>query len=421
MRKIYSVFLLTICLIPGYTLTVCGQAFNELQYRSTSFLRGQGKTGTAVLTDDAFAFTVNPAQLGAWSKTNNFSFSAGAAGEDLLRKPDFGEFGLAAGLNFEHVLDDVDISVGLGFVNMSRNKGGYEISHGPPDQIDFYTTTEDLLKIYSIGVGIHSFVDLSIGLTLSHTLSRHPANPGLMNYVKTDVTANYLDYGALLTAPLHKYLLPKEILLGDTKFMPVLNTSIGVARLNQGDEVDMGIYEIYPAPRMAVLGYSVNFGSDINLRHQLFQIFSITWTTEAQSYLFDRNSNFNRRDISYSDGLGGISVIRNLIERKGDDDIVVRHGFGIELGEMLTISRGSYSGGGDTKYNTYGVAIAGSGIVKLINYWIKSPTLDYLARHIDIRFVQSNIDCAACTGSTVSNSVFFQIRGFSFDHGFKLF
>ncbi len=428
--KLSSILLVIIVLI-GVSRPVQGQptyaAFPSLLFQPSSYLNGQGGTGTSVLTDDPFAFASNPAQLGSWSKSNNFAshfytnkvdwFANNFVQQGLA----FNNQAFAVGMNFRHILHDMDVSIGLGYVNSVFDRGTVIFSGNPGSfqAADIY----DLYQSYAIGVGVHSFIDLSAGFTFKHAVYWYTDNAEFRKDIG-DHKTNIADYGVLLTVPVHNLVLTKDILGKNERFSPFLNLSMGLARRNQGGDFNFSDGWSYPTPRLASLGYSINLGTDININENTVRLLTITWTTEADRVLINpgrsdtASGNWSPKYIS---GLGGISVIRNLIKREGDREITCRHGFGLEIGEAFTLNRGSFSGGGYEYNKTYGFSVKAAGIVKLLNCIIKSPILDYMATHFDVQFHQGTqywTTSRSFPGMDY-NGIVLLVRGYSFDHNFK--
>jgi hypothetical protein len=398
--------------------------FLTLPVPPSSYLNGQGSTGNSVLTDDPFAFASNPAQLGSWSKTNNIATHFYTTKTDwfldkyLYMNMTYNNQAFAVGMNFKQVLSNIDVSVGLGYINSVFDYGKFSMTTEQGPDVKYTFDESDIYRAYSIGLGIHSFIDLSLGYTLKHINPNHADNPEY--YRETgcnDAKANYYDLGALLNVPVHNFILPKGVEIGADHYAPFFNISMGITRANQGDKLNFGDQQQSDAgPRLASLGYSINFGTDAIFNNQEIKLLSITWTTEAERILVVNNQTGNSEYIS---GLGGISVIRNLIEREGDMDITCKHGFGVEIGEFFILSRGSFAGGAYDFTKTYGFSVKAGGFVKLLNVLVQSQTLNYIANHFDIQYHQSTQYWNDWPGMDY-NGIVLLVRGFTFDHGFSL-
>ncbi len=94
-------------------------------------LAAMGQTGTALPTEDPFAFLWNPAQLGYTSQNNNFSFIFYPSKIDWLGFGQIKLMGLALniGYNFKELID-FPLSVGFGYSNVELNFGEF-IRTGP--------------------------------------------------------------------------------------------------------------------------------------------------------------------------------------------------------------------------------------------------------------------------------------------------
>ncbi len=432
MNFVSKIFLVTF--LSCFVVSTYGQggafSFPSLAFNPSGYLNGQGGTGVSVLTDDPFAFWSNPAQLGSWSKSNNFAThfytikTPWFLSSYYQRNVSFNNQAGSIGYNFKSISRNLDLSIGLGYVNSAFDYGSYPFWADNDATILGYNNLLDIYRAYSIGFGLHSFVDLSFGFTYKHTTHYHPENPNYLNYNDGDFKTDFFDYGVLLTVPLHKYMLPQEIMVGKSSFSPFLDLSLGLARRNLGGDIHIpDRAQGDPVPRLANLGYSFHLGTDMTINNQEIRLLSINWTTEAERVLVNTSGGdtMSPKVPSNISGLGGISVIRNLIERKGDGDITCRHGFGLEICEIATISRGSFAGGHYNNNKTYGFSLKASGVVKLLNCLVQSPTLNYIAQHFDVQFHQgtqyyvSNPDGIAFPGLDY-NGVVLLVRGFSFNH-----
>ncbi len=404
-------------------MTLCGYCqsyFVSPAFSHSSLLSGQGGTGTSVLTDDPFAFSLNPAQLGSWSKTNNIGshFYTSKTNLFLGRDVTFDNQAVTIGLNLKQAVRNLDISVGFGFINSTLDRGTKGFSYiGGTDPIVVSNLT-DIYKAYALGVGLHSFIDLSFGFTWKHGTLNHPENPEYLKYTDGDSKIDFFDYGVLMNVPLHEYILPAQRIVEG--YDPFINLSIGLVRRNQGDNIYVGAARGYAAgPRQTNLGYSLNFGTDAAFCKRKVKAFSVTWTTEAERFLYENSAGAGDEDIHYAGGLGGISVIRNLIARKGDDQIMCRRGFGVELAGFLTISRGNFSGAGAGYDKTYGFSVKGSGLLQLINCMANSEIIEYLVNHFDLQFHQGTQHYASLPGMDFNGLVLI-VHGFSLDRSLRL-
>ena len=112
---------------------------------------------------------------------------------------------------------------------------------------------------------------------------------------------------------------------------------------------------------------------------------------EADDILVNRDTNGN---ISYDGMLGNIDFGKHLIELKSDNDVIVHKGHAIKLVETVTILKGSFAGRGYEylgSVKTNGLIISSSGLFKWLGSISENSTLQFIANHIELKYINSTI------------------------------
>jgi hypothetical protein len=341
-------------------------------------LNGMGATGTSIPTDDPFGFLYNPAQLGYISQDNNLSFIFYPSSVDISRysfnQIDFNAFALNLGYDFKPLIN-FPLSIGIGFARPEINFESFE--------------SKDYYLAFSLGAGIDYGVQFYGGITYKSIIS---------DLGRAEASAGVFDFGFLVNIPVIK-LIDDEAnldLFENVPSIPFFNLSIGYSQLNIGDE----IYYIDPAqadplPRTARLGYGLSTGIDLKIEEMILRALELGFTVDAEDMLVNRSRDTTgARSIGYQSFLGDIDIGRNIIQMKGDENVISRSGFKLDLVETLTLTWGKYSGRSYDNLKTNGFAIRSKGLLKILDKFTNDPTMSYIAKHFDIRYYNStyNVD-----------------------------
>lgn len=345
---------------------------------------GMGTTGASLPNDDPCGFLQNPAQLGNFGRTTNLGFSIYPASAKLwnLFSYKINNYALSLGYNFFAKLN-IPVSVGIGF-----SRTNY--------LIEDFGYTNDIYSTFSIGAGIDYYVQLNAGISLKHISSELGDIPPEFEFRKIKATVNAFDFGLLINVPVLK-LLDEKLQLNIIKNNPVypfFNFSAGYSQLNNGNE----IYYIDPAqadplPRLAKLGYGLSLGLNMPLEKNTLKVLEFDFTVDAEDLLIDKRWIASQNDsvisIGYQSGFGDINLGKNIFSIKGDDNVLSRAGYKIDLFEIISFSKGHFSGQAYSPVKTYGLEIKSDGILKLI-VSDEYPALNYIVDHFGLRFSYSN-------------------------------
>jgi len=358
-------------------------------------LSGMGATGTSLPTDDPFGFLTNPAQLGYTSRTGNLSFIFYPSSAELLSfiPVKLSGYALNLGYNFKNLID-FPLTVGFGFARPEMSFGTFiRTSEVDPTPISTFES-KDYYLAYSLGVGIDYYVQFNAGITYKSVTSILSDQPVGVEQGSGIGEVSVIDYGLLLNVPVIR-LIDDNLTLDlfeNVPSMPFLNFSIGYAQSNIGDE----IYYIDPAqsdplPRTARLGYGLSTGFDFKIQDMTLRVLSIGFTVDAEDLLvIGRRDMIPISEIEYQSFLGDIDIGRNIIQIKGDENVISRSGFKLDLVETLTITGGKFSGRSFDNRKTNGIEIRAKGLLKLLDKFTSDPTMRYIANHFDIRYYKSN-------------------------------
>ncbi len=345
---------------------------------------GMGVTGASLPNDDPFGFLLNPAQLGHISQTTNLSFSFYPGSSELwgFDAYTFNSCALNLSYNFK---DDLNfpLSIGLGYSRSSFSFG------------DFWNQ-DDIYSTLSFGVGIDYYIQFNAGISLKHISSIFNFPPSSQELMDAKASRNAFDFGFLLNVPVLK-LIEDDLqfdIIKNNPLYPFFNFSTGYSQLNNGDE----IYYIDPAqadplPRLSKLGYGLSMGLNVPLEKNTLKVLGFDFTVDAEDILVDRYFDFSADTFvvnDYQSFLGDINIGKNILGIKGDDKVLSKVGFEIELSEIFSYRHGHLSGRGFNNVKTNGFEIKTDGFLKLIAQPQEESVINYLSNHFAFRFSYSN-------------------------------
>jgi hypothetical protein len=347
-------------------------------------LSAMGATGAALPTYDPFAFLWNPAQLGYNSLNNNLSFIFYPSPVNWL--PVFNtDIELSAlafnlGYNFNDLIG-FPLSFGFAYSNVKINYGTFYYPFPSPVPPTYFEP-KDYYNAYSFGLGMDYYVQLSIGYTIKSITS------DLNSDISAEATVN--DFGLLLNVPVIR-LIDENLLLPldeGLKGKPTFDFSFGYSKSNIGDEI---IYidaaQADPLPRTDRTGYGLSAGFDLITKNLQLNAFTISFTSEADDILINRDTTGH---WEYQSTWSDLDFWKNIIMIEGDEDIVSRTGTKLEFVESFAYYFGHFSGRGFDERETNGYEIRAKGIFKLWALWANDPITDFLRDHFDIRYYNTN-------------------------------
>ncbi len=362
---------------------------------------GMGVTGASLPVDDPFGFLLNPAQLGHISQSTNLSFAFYPGKVKLWGFDEFtiNSFAINAGYNFKELLK-IPISFGVGYANSK-----YTIDYSNALQSTFEEMEQ--FSTFSFGVGIDYYIQLNAGISSKTIISKIPDYTSSFSPPPVyEANANAIDYGFLINIPVIRLIddqLSFEI-FDNNPAKPFFDLSLGYSQLNIGDE----IYYVDPAqsdplPRTAKLGYGISTGFDFDIDNTFIRAFSIDFTVDAEDKLLEYeiiNSGNPvipdmKRFKDYQSFIGDINIGKNIFQIEGDENVISKAGFQINVFEFFTYKRGHLSGDGYNSVKTNGYEIRSKGILKFINAVSDNEVIKFITNCFDLRYSYSKYSIEA--------------------------
>jgi hypothetical protein len=335
---------------------------------------GAGQIGVAVPTNDALGYYFNPAILGYWARENNVSlfFMPEKADWAKMGKYKFNNYGINLGYSSEGYKRSSSFSLGFGYLHNS---------------FDFGSGNEDLFNGYSLGISFGGGLIFNIGGSIKSFSSKLKSDVSGKTY---EATGTAYDAGALIIFPFSKLFLDDAdiYLEGNTFIRPVLSLAVGYSITNIGDEIHyINESQSDPIPRTARLGYSINAGFDVHFNRTKLSAFNYTFAAEAQDLLI-KSKGYD--GFEYQSIMGDIDFKKNLVELRGDSNIMIHRGHIFRIFETVVITSGRMNSEGyDQKSDGWG--ISSEGIFKTMSMAADNSVFDFISKHIIIEYFNANI------------------------------
>ena len=387
MKKYYLVVIFFLLLYkPSFSQGEAALPFLELQ--QSPLLLGAGQIGVSIPMSDPLGFYYNPAQLGFFSRENNFSMLALPQKTKWLKyfapnlNLSFNTYGVTAGYNFNNRYN-LPLSIGIGYIHNRMNYGEYVSNNSTSESYDAF-------DCYSIGASYNYLLLFNLGFSIKSYDSHLSDLPVGENNQIPAATGTAFDFGTLIIAPVSNLLFEnvKYNLDPNSYIKPKFDLSLGYSILNMGKEV---VYidqaQADPIPRTARLGYTLDFGIDLFTDQIKLNAFDYSFTAEAEDILINSDEmGFH----SYQGMLGDINFGKHLIDLKGDQNVVVHRGHIFRLFETVIITSGRYNGKGFNNYKSNGFGFSSEGIFKLLSRSIANSVIGFIANHLAIEYFHSN-------------------------------
>jgi hypothetical protein len=395
----FGIILVFSLLIPFFAFAQGETAVPFLLIPSSAEGNGMGGISGSVSTDNAMSVVANPGQLGLLSMKN--LVTAGTYTEKTrwlpqwTNGPTYNTSAINVGLDLTRVTSlPFPVSVGLGYSRVFLNLGEF-IVPGPagPDEIGRFNAYEKS-ESFSIGFGLDYLIKLGVGFNFKSVESK--LSPFGTEQEPGAGSANpfAMDYGMVVDIPVTEFISatlaePLELL---PKVVPVLDVTMGYARSNVGDEVKyFDVQQPDPLPRSATLGLSVETGVVSKALSSDWKILSLTWAREVQDLLVKTDAD---GQIQYQGWFGNIKPFDNLILGNWGANVQLRKGWQVEIGEIVSVRGGSFSGSNLLIYKTDGYTIRLSGFLKLLEAVARSAVADtwlgFVRDHIDAQYHSSD-------------------------------
>ncbi len=388
-------FVFMLLFLSGYSFGQGEAAVPFLGFQQSPLFIGAGQIGTAIPSNDAIGFYFNPAQLGYFSIENNFavSFLPNKTYWFNSRSPNlsYNNYSFAAGYNFGKDNGSLPLSVGIGYIHNRFDFGRYSATYsGNPGSVGTFESYDSFDGI-SIGASYKYYLIFNLGISAKFFNSVlgyiQPPEPGFGN---GSANGTAFDFGAMVITPVSELLFKDAgVKFGkDLLFKPVFNFTLGYSFTNLGKE----IYYIDPAqsdpiPRTTRLGYSFDFGVKLSVGRNTIKAINYSFTAEAEDLLI---KNLNNGNVEYKGMLGDIKFGDNLIDLKGDNNVVVHKGHIAGFFETFILISGRYYGAGYQNIKTGGYGLSTEGIEKLLSMTINDPVINYISDHFVVEFYNTN-------------------------------
>ena len=254
MKRYYLVGILFLLLYkPSFSQGEAALPFLELQ--QSPLLLGAGQIGVSIPMSDPLGFYYNPAQLGYFSRDNNFSMLALPQKTKWLKyfAPNidlsFNTYGMTAGYNFNNKYN-LPLSIGIGYIHNRVNYEEYVINNSTSESYDAF-------DCYSLGASYNYFLLFNLGLSVkSYDSQLNDLPVGEINQT-SNLSGTAFDFGTLIIVPVSNLLFEnvKYNLDPNSYIKPKFDLSLGYSILNMGKKV---VYvdqaQANPIPRTAGLG-----------------------------------------------------------------------------------------------------------------------------------------------------------------------
>jgi len=116
-----------------------------------------------------------------------------------------------------------------------------------------------------------------------------------------------------------------------------------------------------------------------------YQAFEAFFSVEANDILVELNDN----SYSYQGFLGDINVSKHILKAQGDEKVISRVGYGIELFETIFLGAGSYEGAGFARTNTLGYGIRTKGLFRLFRKKYTKNAFSFILETMDFQYYTS--------------------------------
>jgi hypothetical protein len=351
---------------------------------------GQSNAGISRITDDPFAFILNPAQLGLFGPQNSFAFSfypektpwLPAFGlKDLTYDSKVIACSMSPGKN-----TTIPLSVGFAYTRVDLNLGTFNRTGPNGPEIIGTFHAEEHADAFSFGVGADLRARIAFGITFRRIVSNLAPFGAAEEAGTGSAKAWSNDIGLLLQIPVPRLIRENPELIPGIQ--PVFDISLGTALTNVGGKLTyIDAAQADPLPRTISLGTTIELGigsSKIGLR-----FFTFSWSHESASLLVDGDSSGSY----YRGGFGDIDFAKNIIMGKRTRMIELSKGWELGVLETAYARGGSFDGTGQRAFATTGFGLRTTGLFRILKEKIERNTIwSFIVSHLDIRYDHSEIN-----------------------------
>jgi len=365
-------------------------------------VRANGMAGTSVAASGGslLAVAFNPAHIGF------HAFKQEAAVEFYPTKtkwlPGIGRKGLTydaysfmIGTELKEWLR-IPMRVGAGYSRIRINLGRQTITgESSPEPIGFFDAWE-MADVWSLGIGLDSVVKVGLGLNIKHIDSKlAPTAVEGRSDIISPASANVLDLGFLFHWPVLKTFSnrDKPIRFGN-HWRPFLVPGFGLSIGNIGGEITyVKGQQADKLPRVARMGVRLKTGMAYEKQNVRQQIVSFEWSSEAEDLLVKRTG----LNTEYEGGLGEINFFDHVIAGNGDENVITRRGWEVNLLGVFSYRQGRYKDvAGQVYYDASGFGLNFTGLIRALSF-VHAPARQngvwrFVSEHMDVEYYSSELD-----------------------------
>ena len=379
-------------LLSNFSFSQGSSALWILSMEQSPVLNGMGMTGVSDLEVDPLSYYYNPAKLGFVTRKSNFSLMITPQNVDYLSTGFVTTryHGLSLGYDFKELLNGIPVTIGIGYIHTVYKYSEFSIYY-PNGTFAGKSSPIEYSNTFSLGAGIDYGIKAGIGLSIKpyySSMGKYLNNGKLVEF-ETNGTA--WDFGILFMYPVSElYFNNFSLELNRaTLIKPLLEFSFGYSLQNFGKEV----YYIDPSqsdplPRSGRLGYSFNTGFQLETGGISLNLFRYRFSAEAVDYLVDRDFTWS---YTYNGIFGRITPFKNLLQLKGDSEVLIHKGHLFSFFDTFTFMLGSYTSFNQTINKTTGLMISSEGVFKLLNGFVDDNVFGFITKHVGVEYYKTKI------------------------------
>ncbi len=392
MKKLFFFFFFSL-----FSTNIFPQAYTLplLNLSQSSELLASGGIGAAIISDASSAFFQNPAMLAQNRKGNHltFSFMPEKASHKYWSEYKLKNYSIRGGYEFKSF--NIPISIGVGYIHSKWDMGHI-------DNLVYNKEAYELFDCFSAAIGFKlKLVKISVGASYKKALehsSLRPTEELDVNALKR--SSSSFDFGTMAFFPLSDVFLSGcGINLEDKMTIkPVINATLGYSALNIGDGAEANIYEAKdPIGRMQKLGYSFDFGLDLDYKKGKINFFTYTFSAETENYLISSYVDpITGKSIKSTNKnlFSGIKLWDNFICLNPSKDVMLRKAHRIKLFDTFILSTGRYIRTSEYVYKgeTKGFGVTSEGLLGLLSNLAGDSIIKKITDHLEIKYFQAEYD-----------------------------
>jgi len=386
--------ILILIFLPSSLLAQGGVAVPFVRINPSPQLNAMAGAFSGLPTSNPFGMFFNPAQLGQFARTYNFSTSFYIRKADWLPHFDFSDrYFKSKAMNFGYstnkLIPNLPLHIGIGFIDSKVGLGKNIWTDETGKELGVFESWEKYQQ-FGLGIGIDWKVKFNFGFAFKNITSN--LAPVSVGFEKRpgESKATVYDYGFLMTVPLPDFFTPPQIkqLFVFEDLQTSVDLSAGFALQNVGDSIRyIDSRKQSPFPRLATLGYGLSANITGHIHGVKLQLLKADWSSQAQDILVAHHPDGS---WDYEGFPGRINLFDHLISGKFNDDVVIFQGYRIKVFESFEYSYGYFRGQGwDPYIKTSGFMISSQGLGKALQNTIQNDLLKEIVSKIIIQYATS--------------------------------